>query len=255
MANEEPQVITVHFPGSHSAELSGVLHEPGEAGGPETVLLTHCFTCSKDYKVVVAIARLLASRGMRVLRFDFTGTGGSSGDFASTTLASNVSDLALAGQWLASRGYSASTLVGHSFGAIACILAARLMPEVKKVVAIAAPSRSTHLLDLIPEIDPQLAVQDSVPVDIGGRQVTITRKFVEELKRHSVKDAVAGIGRPFLVIHGTEDRTVPIDEGERLFQFAVQPKGFFPVAGADHLFSIPAHARLAAEAVHLWSGS
>ncbi len=230
------------------------MHEPAEAKGPETVVITHCFTCSKDYKVVAAIAKLLASRGLRVLRFDFAGSGTSTGDFGKTTLATNVSDLSSAGKWLAERGYSASHLVGHSLGGIACILAARLMPEVRSVAVVAAPSSATHLLETIPEIDPELTVRDSVQVTIGGRQVSITRDFVENLKSHSVKETVAGIKLPFLVVHGTEDRTVPIAEGEKLFESARQPKGFFPVIGADHLFSLPEHARQAAEAIALWVG-
>ncbi len=254
MGTEEPRVTRVEFPGSQSARLSGVLHEPAGADGAETVVITHCFTCSKDYKVIVAIAKLLASRGARVLRFDFAGTGASTGDFASTSLASNLSDLASAGQWLAEKGYSASHLVGHSLGGIACILSARLMPEVRTVAVVAAPSSATHLLETIPEIDPQLAVRDSVHVEIGGRQIAITRDFVEDLKSHSVKETLAGLGRPFLVVHGTEDRTVPVAEGEELFASARQPKGFLPVIGADHLFSNPEHAQQAAEAIALWVG-
>lgn len=254
MRLEETRVTRVQFPGSQSSQLSGVLHEPAKAKVPETVVITHCFTCSKDYKVIVAIAKLLASRGSRVLRFDFAGTGASTGDFGATNLASNVSDLSMSGQWLAEQGYSASHLVGHSLGGIACILAARRMTEVKSVAVVASPSSATHLLDTIPEIPARLAVQDSVQVRIGQRDISITRDFVEELKRHSVKETLDGIGRPFLVVHGTEDRTVPIGEGEELFGFARQPKGFFPVIGADHLFSAPEHARQAAEAIALWVG-
>jgi hypothetical protein len=39
---------------------------------------------------------------------------------------------------------------------------------------------------------------------------------------------------PVLIIHGTEDRTIPLWHGERLFERAPEPKTFFPVAGAGH---------------------
>ena len=57
-------------------------------------MFAHCFTCSKDSKAAAFIARELAEAGYGVLRFDFSGLGGSGGDFA------NIDDLAGAADWL-----------------------------------------------------------------------------------------------------------------------------------------------------------
>lgn len=40
---------------------------------------------------------------------------------------------------------------------------------------------------------------------------------------------------PVLVIHGSDDRVVPVSHGERLFKEAGEPKRFLRVAGADHM--------------------
>ena len=45
---------------------------------------------------------------------------------------------------------------------------------------------------------------------------------------------IAQIGVPKLIIHGTDDRTVPYSMGETLFNAAQDPKFFLPVKGADH---------------------
>lgn len=50
-------------------------------------------------------------------------------------------------------------------------------------------------------------------------------------------DSLGKIGRyrgPLLQSHGTADRTVPIQFGQRLFQAAQEPKQFIAIAGADH---------------------
>ena len=39
---------------------------------------------------------------------------------------------------------------------------------------------------------------------------------------------------PKLIIHGTDDRTVPYSMGETLFNAAQDPKFFLPLKGADH---------------------
>jgi len=249
----EQDYSRVQFKGGGSVELSGVLHEPAASRSPSTVLLTHCFTCSKDYRVIVHIARQLSSQGFRVLRFDFAGSGESQGEFSDSTLATNVSDLVAAAAWLGTRGLEATALLGHSLGGIACILAAKLLDEVKAVGVIASPSSSTHLLELLPALQrPEFDDQGASDVTIGGRRVRITREFVEELKRHSLKESAAGLHRPFLVVHGTDDKTVPIAEGEKLFSFALQPKSFFSVPGSDHLFSRTEHAQLAGQAIATW---
>jgi alpha/beta superfamily hydrolase len=243
----------IRFRGGSAVELTGVLHEPLQDERPETVLLTHCFTCSKDYKVIVEVARQVAQNGFRVLRFDFTGLGDSQGEFSRTTLATNVDDLVAAAEWVAAQRWTVRALVGHSLGGTAALLAARLIAETTAVCSISSSSRSTHLLQLLPQLkSTEFSEQGSARVSIGGRVLTIRREFVDDLKRHSLEQTVAGLGKSFLAVHGTEDRTVPITEGEKLFGFARQPKAFWAVPGADHLFSESQHARQAALAIAMW---
>ena len=56
-------------------------------------LFAHCFSCGKDIIAASRISRALASIGIAVLRFDFTGIGSSDGDFANTNFSSNIEDI------------------------------------------------------------------------------------------------------------------------------------------------------------------
>ena len=104
--------IRVDFPGSLGAQLAGRLDTPDSA--PRAwALFAHCFTCSKDTKAAAWIARALAGAGYGVLRFDFTGLGGSDGDFAHTHFSSNVDDLVAAADWLAVTHGAPALMVGH----------------------------------------------------------------------------------------------------------------------------------------------
>jgi alpha/beta superfamily hydrolase len=89
----------IAFPGSQGATLAGRLDTPDQP--PHAwAIFAHCFTCSKDSKAAAYISRALAHAGFGVLRFDFTGLGGSDGDFANTHFSSNVDDLIAAADWL-----------------------------------------------------------------------------------------------------------------------------------------------------------
>src|SRR5213075_1359073 len=90
-----PNSLAVTFPGALGATLAARLDLP--AGAPRAyALFAHCFTCSKETKAAIYIAGALAERGIAVLRFDFTGLGGSEGEFANTSFSSNVADLVAA---------------------------------------------------------------------------------------------------------------------------------------------------------------
>jgi len=106
---------TLTFAGSTGAQLHGVLHVPdGDAKG--SVLLAHCFTCSKDLHTMTRLANGLADGGYAVLRFDFTGLGDSEGDFATSTIGNDVRDLVRAATTLVEQGYGPCGMLGHSLG-------------------------------------------------------------------------------------------------------------------------------------------
>ncbi|WP_331245829.1 alpha/beta fold hydrolase [Hydrogenophaga crassostreae] len=105
----------IEFPGSLGETLAGRLDTPDNAPHAWAVF-AHCFTCSKDSKAAAFIARALSEAGFGVLRFDFTGLGGSGGDFANTHFSSNVDDLLAAAAWLRTHHGAPSLLIGHSLG-------------------------------------------------------------------------------------------------------------------------------------------
>src|SRR5512136_1056148 len=97
-------------------------------------LFAHCFTCGKDNLALKRISERLAMCGVGVLRFDFTGLGGSEGEFANTHFSSNVDDLIAAADHLR-KSYAAPTiLIGHSLGDTAMLAAAHKIPEARGVV-------------------------------------------------------------------------------------------------------------------------
>lgn len=48
------------------------------------------------------------------------------------------------------------------------------------------------------------------------------------------RDRIGKVETPVLIIHGTEDAIIPVEHGERLFEFASDPKELLIVDGAGH---------------------
>lgn len=232
-------VEELRFTGVTGATLAGALHRPADRA-VGSVLLAHCFTCGKDLHTMTRLARRLAERGYAVLRFDFTGLGESGGDFGDTTVTTNVGDLTRGALALLDRGFGPCAMVGHSMGGAATLLAAHRIKTVSSVVVIGAPASPTHVLRHLVDHEPRIRRAGTAVVTIGGRPFPISTALLDDLGRHDQDQRVAELGRPLLVVHAVDDRVVPIAEGEKIFAAARQPKGFWPVPGADHLLSDPA---------------
>lgn len=125
------ETITIIADAGH--ELSGSLELPtGLVRG--AALFAHCFTCTKQSKAAVEVTRALAREGIATLRFDFTGLGGSGGDFGRAGFASDVEDLVGSADALCARFGNGLLLIGHSLGGAAVLAAAKMM-ERRKVSA------------------------------------------------------------------------------------------------------------------------
>src|SRR5216110_1932140 len=156
------------FPNAGGEKLAASLERP--AGQPVAfALFAHCFTCGKDNLAAKRIAEGLASRGIAVLRFDFTGLGASEGDFANTTFSSNVADLVRAADHLRETRKSPAILIGHSLGGAAILAAAGQIPDAKAVVTIAAPSDPVHVTHLFGDSIEDIRQHGEVEVSLAGR--------------------------------------------------------------------------------------
>ena len=240
------------FPNSKGEKLAALLDLP--LGRPIAfTLFAHCFTCGKDNLAAKRIAEQLTMRGMGVLRFDFTGLGGSQGDFANTRFSSNVDDLIAAADHLR-KSYAAPTiLIGHSLGGTAMLAAAGKIPEARGVATIAAPYQPNHVTNLFKADIEKLRAEGEIEVSLAGRQFRIKREFLEDVADKNLHDHIANLRKALLVFHSPTDDIVGIDNATQIFTTAKHPKSFVSLAGADHLLSRRSDAEYVANVIAAWA--
>ncbi len=244
------KTIPIEFPNAQGDVLAARLELPD--GPPDAhALFAHCFTCSKDIAAAGRISRALRARGIAVLRFDFTGLGGSEGDFANTNFSSNVQDLVAAADYLRTHHAAPQLLVGHSLGGAAVLAGARHVPETRAVATIAAPSDPAHVRRLLAGDAGRIEREGVADVALGGRTFTIKKQFLDDLEGH---DLGAGLDAALLVFHSPADELVELAHAQRLFDAAPQPKNFIALDGADHLLTNPADSEYVAETLATWAG-
>ena len=164
----------VRIPATKGHALDGRLEMP--PGTPSAyAVFAHCFTCSKESKAAAYIAQALAARGIAVMRFDFTGLGGSTGDFSQGGLSRDVADLMAAARAMTAQGMAPALLVGHSLGGAAALAVAHDLPEVKAVAVIGSPFEPGHALEQFGEAVETIAEMGQADVTLGGRTFTVRK--------------------------------------------------------------------------------
>lgn len=241
------------FQNAEGQELAARLESP-EGKPAAYALFAHCFTCSKDLRVVRRISEMLTSRGIAVLAFDFTGLGQSEGDFRETSFSSTLDDLVRAAQLLENDYEAPQLLIGHSLGGAAVLAVAERLPSVKAIATIGAPCDPGHIQHLFVDAVSEIEARGEAMVDIGGRPFCIRKQFIEDLdSQEAMTDRIARLGRALLIFHSPQDETVGIEQAAHIYKAAKHPKSFVSLNGADHLVTAAADARYVADVLASWA--
>ncbi len=217
-----------------------------------TALFAHCFTCGKDITAARRISSRLASMGIAVLRFDFTGLGHSKGEFANTTFTSNAQDLVLAAEALNARDMAPTLMIGHSLGGAAVLKAVADIASVKAVVTIGAPFDPGHVTHNFGDALDTIHTEGKAQVSLAGRPFTIGKDFLDDVAGTALTQAIEKLGKALLVMHAPRDETVGIENATNIFMAARHPKSFVTLDDADHLVTRAEDAEYAAEVIAAW---
>ena len=250
--NMPTENITIDASSGH--RLAGSLELPtGLVKG--AALFAHCFTCTKQSRAAIEVSRALASEGIATLRFDFTGLGGSEGEFGQGGFAADLMDVVSAAEFLVDRFGQPVLLVGHSLGGAAVLAAASELgaTKVAAVATIGAPSDVPHVLANISGNLDAIRQAGQGEVTIGGRPFLLAREFLERVEATDLLADVARLRCPLLFLHSPTDGIVGIEHASALFGAAKHPKSFVSLEGADHLLLRDEDAKFAASMIASWA--
>ncbi len=252
VAASEVRKERFEFRNDAGEQLVGALERPGgDIAG--CAIFAHCFTCSKDIAAASRISRALATQGIAVLRFDFTGLGHSEGEFANTNFSSNVADLLNAAQALREQLGAPGLLIGHSLGGGAVLAVAGDIPEARAVVTIGAPSDPAHIAHLLKDNQAEIESEGEAEVNLAGRTFTIKRQFLHDIESQRLAERIRTMRKALLIMHSPVDEIVAIDNASEIFLAARHPKSFISLDDADHLLTRRADSQYVAVTIGAWA--
>lgn len=182
-------------------------------------------------------------RGQSFLRFDYSGHGASSGDFLDGCIGDWAADAVAAIDALTT---GPQVLVGSSMGGWISLLVARARPErVAGLVGIAAAPDFTEdsmWAGFSASQRAEMAATGRVALasDYSDDPYVITRRLIEDGRKHLVLRAPLNLPFPVRLLQGTADADVPPSVALRVLDHARGPDiRLTLVKGADHRFSTP----------------
>ncbi|MBN2582837.1 MAG: alpha/beta fold hydrolase [Planctomycetes bacterium] len=236
-------VRMVEFRGSLGT-VRATLHLPDGKGPHSGVVIMHGFTGQRLEPGFLfrETSRALEAAGIASLRFDFGGSGESDGDFADMTASTERADALAALDFMRScDGIDPARvgLLGLSFGGFMTACTAGARPDQVKAVALWSAAGFTMQCkgwNLTPE--QKQSLKDRGWLDLAG--LRLSQAWLDDITRHDPFDEIAKYGGPVLLIHGTRDGSVPLQEAMHWVRTLKKRAGAATehlfIEGADHVF-------------------
>jgi pimeloyl-ACP methyl ester carboxylesterase len=242
----------VTFPSSTGPALAGVIDLPA---GPVRGwgVFSHGFTLGKDSPAASRICKQLAADGIGMLRFDAIGLGDSAGHWGDGSFTHKTDDVVQACMFMAERGTPPELLVGHSFGGASVLAAARQAPGVRAVVTVGAPFDPSHVEKQYDAVLDCVMANGSAQWMVGGRELTLKRAFVEDVREADLRAKIKGLKLPLLILHSPTDNTVGIENASQIFRTARHPRSFVSLEGTEHLLTGKGQAKRTAQIISVWA--
>lgn len=209
-----------------TGRLDGRLAWARLAGRQPGVVFLPGFRSDMQGSKALALRDHCAARGRALLRFDYSGHGGSAGAFEDGTIGAWAADAIAVFDALTE---GPQVLVGSSMGGWIALLLARARPQrIAGLIGIAPAPDFTEAL-LWPALD---AAQRATILEQGvlrleseyGEPTPITRALIEDGRRHNLLGAPIPLTCPVRILQGMRDPDVPWRHALRLVE---------ALAGAD----------------------
>ena len=218
-----------------------------DSGSETVVIIGHGVTGNKDRPLVVALAEGLAASGMSVLRFSFSGNGNSEGRFVDSTITKELADLKAVIDAVEAEGKRV-IYAGHSMGGAVGVSVAAVDKRIQALISLAGMVNTKKFAETeFGEVAP----------DEGNmwddEDCPLSQIFMDDLRGiNTLIEKGSQVSVPWLLVHGTADDVVLIDDTHDIFERAGQGKEKLIIEGSDHVFSDPVHMKAMVDGVLGW---
>lgn len=244
--------------GHHNKPILVDVFLPQKSRLNKTVIYCHGFKGFKDWGTNDVLAKHFVEHGINFLKFNFSHNGGTVDQpidfpdleaFGNNNFTKELDDLKCVIDWIENQNeyenLSAEnqlTLMAHSRGSGIIIIKAKEDPRIDKVISLAGVSDfSARFIDNETleywKKTGVIYVENSRTKQQMPLYYQLAEDVLKNADRLSVENASKALNKPHLIIHGTKDPTVNLEEAKKVHQWSKLSK-LVIIQNADHVFNV-----------------
>lgn len=227
---------------SKELTLRGMLHIPDKVTGKvPMVCIFHGFTGNKmePHFIFVKLSRMLESKGIASLRFDFSGSGESDGNFVDMTISKELEDAKAILDYAKSLDFVDTRkigIVGLSMGgAVASMLAGDRKEDIQSLCLWAPAGNMAELIMRGRSEGDIEKMRKTGFWDVGG--LLVGTEFLNDVLSLDIFGKAADYDKNVLLLHGDQDQSVPFSTSEKYLEIYGTQAVLHTIKGGDHTFN------------------
>lgn len=234
-ARKEADVVIKRRDLASIIKLRGILSLPKKQTACPLVIICHGFSQTKSQRKFTFLARELVKNNFAVFRFDFSGHGESEGELENVSIKSQTEELKIVFENLLNNkriDKNRVFILGHSLGALIACLFERKYKKAKGLILLSPALQQKELIKewYSPE---QIALwQKQGYLDTPKGRLGL--KYLKEALALNWQEIVRGIKCPILILHGKNDKDVPLKYSRELLKAIKSDKKLKIIENADH---------------------
>lgn len=244
--------------GKHSKPILMDLYLPTVNKPKNTLIYCHGFKGFKDWGTNEILAQYFAKNDINFIKFNFSHNGGTPQQpidfpdleaFGNNNFTKELDDLDAVLNWIEFKNefenltiHNPITILAHSRGSGTAIIKASEDSRIDKVISLAGVSDfKTRFLDETTlkywKQNGVIYVENSRTKQQMPLYYQIAEDFFNNSDRLSIEKASQTLNKPHLIIHGTNDPTVPLEEAKKVHRWSKNSK-LEVIQNADHVFNV-----------------
>ena len=206
-------------------EVLDYSYQSGAENNHYVLIIGHGLDGNKDTPLILELSNKVSNEGMSVLRFSFSGNGNSQGKYTESTISKRIIDLQAVITRVCEQG-GRPIYLGHGSGATVGTMVGAKDTRIQLLVSLAGLVETKKFCINI--LNPESVNENN----------QLPENLKEDLKKiKSVYSQSAEIFIPWLLIHGSEDKIVPVTDSSSLLLNFEETRHLVDLPNADHFFS------------------
>ncbi|MFH1275807.1 MAG: alpha/beta fold hydrolase [Candidatus Woesearchaeota archaeon] len=222
------EVIKKVIQNKYKEKLVCEINKPNRKVNDSVVLILHAFTGKKENKTIHFLAKKLPEFGFETIQFDFSGHGESEGILSEANISKQLNDI---NSVISELGINQKNLVilGNSFSVITALGFVDKHKEIKGLILTSGRAKYLEYIDNLEQVGVKYKLFENEFID---------ESFIADYKKYNPINNIQRNNQPVLIIHGTNDKVVPVENAQEFYNSSKSNSKFLVlIKDADHRYS------------------